>query len=68
MKYIVAIIIGAVIIGGGLSVGVYYIFGANPGYFFAKFVAAPVGLLGAAFGFVVYDTLRPRKKSQTPKN
>jgi hypothetical protein len=57
MKYIITIFIGAIIIGGLLAVGTYFLFGANPGYFFAKFVAVPVGLIGSIVLFVVYGLL-----------
>jgi dipeptide/tripeptide permease len=67
MKYIITIFIGAIIIGGLLAVGTYFLFGANPGYFFAKFVAAPVGLIGSIVLFVVYDTLWPKKPSKSTK-
>jgi hypothetical protein len=62
MKYIIGIAFGAVVIGVGLSVGVYALFGESPGHFFVKFVAAPAGLIGAGLAFFVYDTLNPKKK------
>jgi uncharacterized membrane protein YiaA len=62
MKYIIAIVVGAVIIGVGLSLAVFALLGDNPGYFFAKFVAAPVGLMGAVLGFFLYDSLWPKRK------
>ena len=60
MKYIVAIVVGALAIGSLLSVDAYYLLGANPGYFFAKFLAAPVGLAGSFVLFIVYDHLWPK--------
>jgi hypothetical protein len=42
-------------------VGVYALFGENPGHFFVKFVAAPAGLIGAVLAFFIYDTLNPKK-------
>lgn len=62
MKYLVAILLGALLVGGMLTAAVYYLFGYNSGYFFARFVAGPVGLIVSGFGFLVYDTLWPRKK------
>lgn len=62
MKYLVAILLGALLVGGVLTVAVHYLFGSNPGYFFARFVAGPVGLIVSGFCFLVYDTLWPRKK------
>lgn len=67
MKYIITIILGAIIIGGLLTVGTYYLFGKNPGYFFAKFVATPVGLIGSFVLFVVYDSLWPKKPGESTK-
>lgn len=67
MKYIISIFISAVIIGGLLTLGTYYLFGANLGYFFAKFVAVPVGLIGSIVLFVVYDTLWPMKPNKSTK-
>jgi len=67
MKYLIGIIISALIIGGMLTISVYYTLGEDPGYFFAKLIAAPMGLLGAGFCFVVYDTLWPKKKVQPGK-
>ncbi|PKM43444.1 MAG: hypothetical protein CVV05_14665 [Gammaproteobacteria bacterium HGW-Gammaproteobacteria-1] len=64
MKYLVAISLGALIVGGALTAVIHYLFGTNPGYFFAKFVAAPVGLVVSVVGFLVYDTLWPRRKTQ----
>jgi len=63
MKYLVAILLGALLVGGALTVVVHYLFGSNPGYFFGKFIAGPVGLMVSGVAFLVYDTLWPRKKS-----
>jgi len=64
MKYLIAILLGALVVGGALTFAVHYVFGSNPGYFFAKFVAAPVGLVVSLVGFLVYDSLWPRRRTQ----
>ncbi|MEW6645805.1 MAG: hypothetical protein AB1450_01220 [Pseudomonadota bacterium] len=64
MKYLVALLLGALLIGGVLTAGVHYLFGAGPGYFFAKFIAGPVGLLVSGFVFLVYDSLRPQQAAR----
>jgi len=43
MKYILAIALGTIVIGSLLSLGVYFLFGENLGYFFVKFIAVPAG-------------------------
>ncbi|GAB4303527.1 MAG: hypothetical protein Kow0096_25620 [Thiohalomonadaceae bacterium] len=35
-----------------------------PGYFFAKFIAGPVGLLVSGFVFLVYDSLWPQQAAR----
>lgn len=64
MRYLIAILVTALSIGGALSALVYVVLGANPGYFFAKFVAAPVGLIGTLLGFLLYDSLWPRRSER----
>lgn len=61
MKYLFAILVGALIVGGALTFGIHHLFGYDTGYFFARFVAGPAGLIVSGFCFVVYDSLWPRK-------
>lgn len=63
MKYLVAILLGALLVGGALTVAVHYFLGSSPSYFFAKFIAGPVGLMISGFGFLVYDSLWPKQKN-----
>jgi len=67
MKGILAILSGAVVIALILSLGVYYIFGDNPGYFFVRFIAVPAGLAGAGVLFLIYIAVFPKKKTHDPK-
>lgn len=68
MKYLVAILVGALLVGLALAMGVYRLFGrlfgAEVGHFFAKFLAGPAGLVVSGAAFVVYDTLWPRKRPE----
>lgn len=64
MKYVIAIVAGTVATGSLLSVAVYYLLGAHPGYFFAKFIAAPVGFACSFILFVVYDSIWPKKSDK----
>ncbi len=62
MKYIIAIVLLALIIGTLTTLGVYFILGSNPGYFYAKFIATPLSLVAAVVIFLIYDELYPKKK------
>ena len=64
MKYVVAVALGALLIGFLLSLAVYFSLGADIGYFFAKFIAAPVGLICAFVLFIIYDSLWPKKRGK----
>jgi len=61
MKYLFVILVGALIAGGALTFGIHYLFGYDTGYFFARYVAGPVGLFVSGVCFLVYDSLWPRK-------
>jgi len=58
MKNIAAILIGAVVIAVILSLGVYYIFGDEPGYYFALFIAIPAGLAGSGLLYLLSTAAR----------
>jgi len=62
VKYLVAI--GAVAIGLTLGLGAHWLLGADAGYFVAKFIAAPVGLVASFLLFVVFDDLWPKKPNK----
>ncbi|MCB1790890.1 MAG: hypothetical protein KDJ27_19740 [Gammaproteobacteria bacterium] len=64
MKYIAAILLGALIVGGLLTAVVYSLFGAEAGWFFAKFIAGPLGLFCAFLLFIIYDTLWPKSRDE----
>lgn len=68
MKYLVAILAGALLVGLALAVGVYRLFGAEVGHFFAKFLAGPAGLVVSGAAFVVYDTLWPKQRPERPRH
>jgi len=58
MKNIAAILVGAVVIAVILSLGVYYIFGDEPGYYFALFIAIPAGLAGSGLLYLLSTAAR----------
>ena len=60
MKYIVAVVAGALLIGSVLSVAVYFLWGSSPAFFFAKFIAGPVGLASSFALFILYDSKWPK--------
>jgi len=62
MKYLIAIIICAIVIGGLLTISVYFLFGSDAGFFVAKFIATPVGLVGGIGCFLLYDSIWPKNK------
>jgi len=62
MKNIVEILVGAVVIAVILSLGVYYSFGDEPGYYFALFISLPVGLAGSGLLYLLTAAVRRRKK------
>ena len=62
MKNIAAILVGALAIAIILSLGVYYIFGDEPGYYFALFIAVPAGLAGSGVLYLLYTAVRGAKK------
>lgn len=64
MRYVFAVLAGGLLIGLLLSFAVYYLLGFNPGYFFAKFIAGPVGLASAFVIFIAYDHIRPKKNDK----
>ena len=64
MKYIVTIILSSILVGSLLSLGVYFILGSGAGYFFAKFIAGPAGIVLSLIIFLVYDGLYPKTKSK----
>ena len=61
MKNIAVILVGALVIAAILSLGVYYIFGDEPGYYFALFIAAPAGLAGAGMLYFIYTAVWRKK-------
>ena len=61
MKYIVIIGLLALLIGLLSSLGVYWVLGEQWGFFFAKIIAAPVGIAGAVVMFLVFDHVWPKK-------
>ena len=65
MKNIVIILIGAALIAVLLTLGVYLVFGKNPGYYFARFIAVPAGLAASGVGFLVYDSAWPKTKAKS---
>ena len=64
MSKITAILIGALVIAVVLGLGVYYIFGDETGLLFARFIAVPAGLAGAGMLYLVYITVRKKKKNK----
>jgi len=58
MKNIAKILVGAVVIAVILSLGVYYIFGDEPGYYFALFIAIPAGLAGSGLLYLLSTAAR----------
>lgn len=64
----VAIGVLAVLIGTVLSLLVRYLFGADSGGFFARFIAAPAGLAGAFILFILYVTLFPAATSAAERH
>jgi len=47
-----------------LYIGVDRLFGDWAGSFFAKFLAAPIGLVVSLFFFLVYDHVWPKQSNQ----
>jgi hypothetical protein len=62
MKNIAAILVGAVVIAVVLSLGVYYSFGDEPGYYFALFIAVPTGLAGSGLLYLLSTAARRNKR------
>ena len=60
MKYIVAILMGALLIGSALVFVVDIALGSNSALFVAKFTAGPVGLLIAWVLFLAFDSIWPK--------
>ena len=60
MKYVAAVAFGALLIGLLLSLAVYALVGTDAGHFFAKFLAAPIGLACSFLLFLVYDSIWPK--------
>ena len=57
--------IGAALIAVLLTLGVYLVFGENPGYYFARFIAVPAGLATSGVCFLVYDSVWPKMKAKS---
>lgn len=60
MKYLVVIVLLAILVGLLLSPGVHALFGADAALFFGKFIAAPSGPALSVILFLVYDHLFPK--------
>ena len=67
MEYVVAVVSLAIVIGLLLSAAVYYLLGADIGYFFAKFIAGPAEFLCSLVLFIVYDHLWPKRQGGSGK-
>jgi len=64
MAYVVAIVLGALVIGGMSSLAVHLLPGSDAGYFFAKFMAGPLGLVSSFVMFIVYDHVWPKNSGR----
>ncbi len=61
MKYVVLLAAGTLAIGALLTIALYYLAGSDVAYFFARFLAGPVGFIASFVLFIAYDTVRPRQ-------
>lgn len=64
MKYLVVIVLLAILIGLLLALGVHALFGADAALLFGKFFAAPAGLALSVILFLVYDHLFPKRETR----
>jgi hypothetical protein len=64
MKPVLVILAGALVIAVILSLGVYTVFGDEPGYYFALLIALPAGLAGAGVLYLFYTVISKRRQNR----
>ncbi len=57
-----AILAGTLIIAIALSLGVYQVFGEEPGYYFSLFIALPAGLGISGLIYLIYTAVTHKRE------